>query len=94
VADRFGQLQLPAVDVQGPDLAADGAGLSAVGAGLLFPQGLGPPFQQGFQGAFGQAAGGGLGHFLQGREVQIGAVAVAATGAAGHNFSPLVGQFT
>ena len=93
MADGFGQLQLAAVDVQRPDVAADGTGLSAVGAGLLFAQGGCPPFEQGFQGALGQAAGGGRGHFLEGGEVQVRAGAVTTTGTAGHNFSPLLGQF-
>ena len=94
VADGFGQLQLSAQDVQRSDLVADRTGLAAVRARLELPQSGRTLLQQGFQSALGQAAGGGAGHFLQGSEVQIRPGAVAATGTAGDNFTPLVGQFT
>jgi hypothetical protein len=84
--------QLPASDGQGPWLAVDGTGAAAVGAGLLAAEGLGLQLQEGVEGSFRQACRGGAGDLLQGLEVEVGAGAGLAEGAAGDNLAPLGGE--
>jgi hypothetical protein len=47
---------------------------------------LGLLFQEGGQGAFAQASGGGAGELLHGLEVGVPSRAVVAEGASGNNF--------
>jgi hypothetical protein len=49
-------------------------------------------FQEGSQGAFGQASGGGAGELLHGVEVGVQARAGVAEGAAGNDFAPAGGE--
>src|SRR5207244_8758098 len=55
---------------------------------------LGLLFQEGGQGAFGQAGGGGAGERLDGREVGVQSPAVVAEGASGNDFAPAGGEVT
>jgi hypothetical protein len=73
---------------------ADGARAAALGAGLLRAEGLGLLLQEGGEGAFGQAGGGGVGDLLHGAEIHVGAGAVGAKGVAGDDLAPAGGQFT
>jgi hypothetical protein len=77
--------------VEGPLLATDGTGPSAVGTGLLLAQGGGLPFQQRLQGAFGEAGRGRPGDLLHGVEIDIESGAGLAEGAAGDDLAPLAG---
>jgi hypothetical protein len=74
--------------LKGPDLAMDGAEPPAVGTGLLRTQGGGLLFEQGLQGAFGEAGGRGLRDLLHGVEIDIKAGAVRAKGATRDNSAP------
>jgi hypothetical protein len=55
-------------------------------------EGLGLLFQQGGEGAFGEASGRGAGELLHGLEVGVQAGALVAEGAAGDNFAPVGGE--
>jgi hypothetical protein len=57
-------------------------------AGGLFAQSLGLLFQQGGEGALGEAGGGGAGELLHGVEVGVEAGAALAEGAAGDDLAP------
>src|SRR5262249_37321753 len=78
--------------VQGAGLAVDGTGGAAVGAGGLFAQGLRLLFQQGSQGALGEASRSGAGQLLHGLEVGVQAGAALAEGASGNDFASAGGQ--
>jgi hypothetical protein len=71
VGDRLTLADGPAGDLQGAGFAVDGTGGAAVGAGGLGAEGLGLLFQQGGEGALGQAGGGGVGELLHGVEVGV-----------------------
>jgi hypothetical protein len=60
----------------------------------LGTEGLGVLFQEGGEGALGQAGGGGVGELLQGLEVGVQAGAGVAEGAAGDDFAPAGGEVT
>jgi len=94
VADRLVLGELTAVEGQRPAFASDGAGPAAVGAGLLRPQGVGLPAQQGGQDPFGQPAGGSAGDVFHGLEIDIEARAGIAAGTSGDDLAPPRGEFT
>jgi hypothetical protein len=94
VADWFAEGELvAALDSHGSLLAADGAKAATVGAGLLGGESLGVVFQEGGEGALGQAGGGGRGELLHGGEVEVVAWGGVAEGASGNDFAPLGGEF-
>jgi hypothetical protein len=73
---------------QGPGFPLHGAGRAAVGTGRLGAEGLRLLFQQGAEGAFGEAGRGGAGELLHGVEIGIQAGAGVAESAAGDDFAP------
>ena len=94
MADRFALGDGPAGQVQGAGFAVQGTGGAAVGAAGLFTQGLGLLFQQGGEGAFGEAGGGGAGELFQGLKIGVQAGATLAKGSAGHDFAPAGSEIT
>jgi hypothetical protein len=66
VAHRLALGERAAAEFEGAFLATDPAEPPAVGTGLLAAELLGLLLQQGGQGPFGHALGGGLGDLLQG----------------------------
>ena len=80
--------------LQRAGLAGNGTGGATGGTGDLFAERLGLLFQEGGQGAFGQAGGGGAGELLHGLEVGVQSRAVIAEGASGNDFAPAGGQVT
>ena len=94
MAQRFALGERAGADVQGPLGASDGAGAPAVGAGLLGAEPLGLLFQQGGEGALGQAGGGGRGDLLHGVQIDLGPRAGLAEGVPGHDFAPARSQVT
>ena len=65
-----------------------GTGSATVRTGHLFAEGLGLLFQEGGQGALGEAGGGGVGELLHGLEIGVPSPAVVAGGASGNDFAP------
>jgi hypothetical protein len=94
VTDRLALGERAGAHGQGSVLASDRAEASAVGTGLLGAQPLGLLFQQGGQGPFGQAGGGGGGDLLHRVQIDVGAWAGVAEGVTGHDLAPAGGQFT
>jgi hypothetical protein len=94
VADRFALGNGPARQVQGARFAVDGTGGAAVRAEGLFAENLGLLFEQGGEGAFGDAGRRGAGELLHGLEVGIQAGAAVAEGPAGDDFAPAGGEVT
>lgn len=94
MADRFALGDGPAGQVQGAGFAVQGTGGAAVGAAGLFAQDLGLLFQQGGEGALGEASGRGAGELFHGLEIGVQAGAVVAVGPAGHDFAPASGEIT
>jgi hypothetical protein len=92
VAYGFAVRQLSATDSQEPFLAAEQTRTAAARARLLVAEGLGLQFQEGVERPLGEASGGGAGDLLQGVEVEVGAGAGVAEGAAGNDFAPLGGE--
>jgi hypothetical protein len=74
--------------------AGNGTGGAAVRAGNPFPERLGLLFQEGGQGAFGQAGGSGAGELLHGLEVGVQSRAVVTEGATGNDFAPAGSEVT
>jgi hypothetical protein len=81
--------ELAALDGQGPVFVIDPAGPAAVRAGLRGAEGLGLLFQEGAEGALGQATSGGRGDLLHGHQVDRAVWARLAEGTAGDDFPPL-----
>jgi hypothetical protein len=74
--------------VQRVGLAVQGARGAARRTGGLLAEGLGLEFEQGGQGAFGQAGGGRARQLFPGLEVGVEARTVVPKGAAGDDFPP------
>jgi hypothetical protein len=55
---------------------------------------LGLLFQEGGQGALGEAGGGGVGELLHGLEIGVPSRAVVAVGASGNDFAPAGSEVT
>lgn len=91
MAERLAVGECAAVGDQGARLVGYRASAAAVGAGGLSGEGLGLQFEEGGEGAFGQAAGGRGGDLFEGEEVDIQSGAGVTEGAAGNNFAPLGG---
>ena len=92
MAQRFVLPEFGPTHVQGPLVAADGTGPSAVGTRLLLAQGGGLAFEQRLQSAFGETGGRRLGDLLHGVEINLKSGAIVAEGAAGDDFAPLGGE--
>lgn len=92
VADRFVGGHAAAGELQGAGFAGQGTEGTTVGTGNLFAERLGLLFQQGGQGPFGQAGGGGAGELLHGLEVGVQPRTVVAESTSGHNFAPAGGE--
>ncbi len=60
----------------------------------MFAEGLRLLFQEGGEGAFGQASGRGTGELFHGCEVGVESRAVVAEGPSGNDFAPAGGQLT
>jgi hypothetical protein len=60
----------------------------------MVAEGLRLLFQEGAEGAFGEAGRGGVGELLHGLEVGVEAGACVAEGVAGDDFAPASGEFT
>jgi hypothetical protein len=60
----------------------------------LLAQGQGLLFEEGLQGALGEASGGSEGDLLHSSEIDIESVSLVAEGASGDNFAPLCGEAT
>ena len=75
-------------------LTEHGTGSATVRTGHLFAECLGLLFQEGGQGALGEAGGGGVGELLQGLEIGVPSRAVSAVGAAGNDFAPASSKVT
>ena len=73
-------------------LAGQSTGGATVGTGGLFAERLGLLFQEGGQGAFAQAGGGGAGELLHGFEVGVQSRVVVAEGTSGNNLAPAGGE--
>jgi hypothetical protein len=71
---------------------SDGAESAAIGARLLFGEGLGLLLEQDGEGALGQAGGSGGGDLLHGPEVDGLTRSRLAQGATGDDFTPSSGQ--
>jgi hypothetical protein len=93
VADRLALLHRAAADVQVARLTADGAGASAVGAGLLVAEALGVLLQEAGAGALDQPLSGGAGQLLHGGQIDLEVGAVVAKGLTGNDFTPAGSQF-
>jgi hypothetical protein len=91
MTDRFALGDGPAGQLQGAGLAVDGTGGAAVWAGHVGAKGLGLLFQEGAEGAFGEAGRGGAGELLHGLEVGVQARAGVAEGVVGDDFAPTGG---
>jgi hypothetical protein len=85
-------LEVSALDLERAWLTAEGAKPPAVGTGLLRAQGVGLLFQEGLQGALGEAGGGRVGDLLHGGEIDVESGPVVAEGASGDDFAPLCGE--
>jgi hypothetical protein len=89
VTDRFVEVEFAALDGQGSWLVFGLALGSAFGAGLLGGEGVVLLFEEGGDGALGQAAGGGGGDLLHGGEVERDAGGHGLKGASSDDFAPL-----
>ena len=94
MGDRFALLELGALHLEGASLTAEGTKASAVGAGLLWAQGVGLLFEEDLQGPLVESGGSGLGDLLHGVQIDVQPRAVVAEGAAGDDFAPLGGKVT
>ncbi len=92
VAYGLAVLQLRALNLERAGLPAEGTKPSTVGTGELLAQGVGLLFEQGLQGALGEAGSGGLCDLLHSGEIDIESGAVIAEGASGDDFAPLGGE--
>lgn len=93
MAERFAVAEVPAAaDLDGPLFVADGAGLAAGRAGLGVAEALGLLGGGLFEGAGGQAAGGGDRDLFHGVQIDVEAGALVPEGVADDDLAPLVGQ--
>jgi hypothetical protein len=84
--------ELPAADLHGPALVADGAKPATGRAGLGIAEALGLPGGGLLQGAGRQATGSGDGDPFHGGEIDVEARAVVTEGVPGNDLAPPVGQ--
>jgi hypothetical protein len=89
VANRFALLQGSALHGERTWLSAGGPVPPALRTGLLLAQGVGLLFQEGLQGAFGQAGGGGVGDLFHGIQTDVEPGPFGAEGAPGNALAPL-----
>jgi hypothetical protein len=92
MADRLALGEGAAGHVQGAGFAVQGTGGATVRTGNLFAQGLGLLFQEGAEGALGEAGRRGAGELRHGLEVRVQAGTALPEGAAGDDFAPAGGQ--
>ncbi len=79
-------------DVEGAWLVLHRTGLATGGTWVGGRQLLGLLFEEVLDGAFGQPLGGGTGHVLHGRQINIQPGAVGTEGVPGDDFPPLFGE--
>jgi hypothetical protein len=92
VTEWFALGEWTGADAQRSLRASDRAAASAVGAGLLGAEPVSLLFQQGGEGTFGQAGGGGSGDLLHGVQIDVGSRPGLAEGMPGHDFAPAGGE--
>jgi hypothetical protein len=93
VGDPFDLLDLGTLCGERAGVWLRGAGLAALGTGLLIGELVGLLLEEQLEGSLGQSVGSGVGDLLEGAEVHIEAGPVVAEGPPGDDLGPLSGEF-